>query len=215
MANEITFKTAKGASITLKGKSIYRDGERVGCIANEANIFPVKGKNCIRVYVTGINYISISDADFDAVTEYLRPMKEARAARIAYENRKVTIFVSLLPDGCYEWRGIPDQDDTKIVAEMIDGLKKCGGIKEELINEICVNALKKYRNNLAVAAKQKETEKARIKGIFESAAKTGEKQVVERYTDDCDGSVHDCSFDNIVVYAMPDGTTKTVRTHCY
>jgi len=211
----LKFKTAKGTEIELKGKEFYRDNEKCGVVA-EAKIVVKENKNCIHVYSSKkINYLSVSDADFVAVSEYLKPIYDAVEARAAYEASKVNIFVSALPDGLYEWRGVPTKPDSEIVESMTKGLKSCGEIKEEKIEEICINALKKYRGKIEGAKLAKEKEEKRVSEIKELAKATGEKQVLDSYTDDCDGSVYDCSFDNINVYAMPDGTTKTTRTHCY
>ena len=50
---------------------------------------------------------------------------------------------------------------------------------------------------------------------FVEARKTGKPVELERTTDECDGSVCECSLDLIVRYAMPDGTTKIERIHTY
>ena len=213
--NTLKFKTAKGTEIELKGKEFYRDGEKCGVIA-EPKIIKKEGKNCIHVYSSKkINYLSVSDADFNAVSEYLKPIYDAVEARAKYEASKVNIFVSVLPDGIYEWRGVPDKPDDEIIESMIAGLKSCNAIKEERIPEICKNALAKYRNKISAKKEADTTEEKRVAEIFETAKVTGEKQILNSYIDDCDGSVYDCSFDNINIYAMPDGTTISTRTHCH
>ena len=211
----LKFKTAKGTEIELKGKEFHSGGVKCGTVA-EPHIVRKDGKNCIHVSSRkNVNYLSVSDADFAAVTEYLKPIMDAANKLAKYEARKVNIFVCALPDGLYEWRGITDRPDSEIVESMIKELTSCGGIKEERIPTICAEALAKYRGKIEGAKLAKEKEEKRVSEIKELAKATGEKQVIDSYTDDCDGSVYDCSFDNINVYAMPDGTTKTTRTHCY
>ena len=51
--------------------------------------------------------------------------------------------------------------------------------------------------------------------IFAKAKATGEKQALRSWTDDCDGSACDCSFDSVTEWAMPEGTTTTTRVHCH
>jgi len=211
----LKFKTAKGTEIEFKGKEFYLGNEKCGVIA-EPKIITRENKNCISVYSTKkITHLSVSDADLQAVSEYLKPIFDAGEARRKYEMSKVNIFVSVLPDGMYEWRGIPTKPDSEIVESMIAGLKSCGGIREEKIEEICIDALKRYRTKIENAKDSKEKEEKRVQKIFETARATGENQLLHSYTDDCDGSVHDCSFDNVNTYATPTGTTKTTRTHCY
>jgi hypothetical protein len=53
------------------------------------------------------------------------------------------------------------------------------------------------------------------KAIFEKAKTTGERQVLYKTFDECDDPREECSLDEIVTYAMPDGTTKTERYHTY
>jgi hypothetical protein len=66
---------------------------------------------------------------------------------------------------------------------------------------------------------QKEAKKAekvdKEKVIFETAKKTGEKQVIESYSVECNDPHEECDIDIITTYAMPDGTKKTVRNHTW
>ena len=63
-------------------------------------------------------------------------------------------------------------------------------------------------------AKQEEREIKRQE-TFAKAKLTGERQVLARWNDECNDSEEECSIDNIIEYAMPDGTTKTERHHTY
>lgn len=63
-------------------------------------------------------------------------------------------------------------------------------------------------------AKQ-EKRKEEQKKTFETAKATGERQVLYKTFDECDDPREECSMDEIVVYAMPDGSTKTERHHTY
>lgn len=47
------------------------------------------------------------------------------------------------------------------------------------------------------------------------AKKAGKQIVIENYVDECDGSVSECSFDNITVYIDGDGKQTSRRVHCH
>jgi Zn ribbon nucleic-acid-binding protein len=51
--------------------------------------------------------------------------------------------------------------------------------------------------------------------IFAEAARNGQPVVLDEYSDDCNDPREECSLDNVTIYAMPNGTTKTVRSHTY
>lgn len=57
--------------------------------------------------------------------------------------------------------------------------------------------------------------KKKLDDIFAKAKETGEPQIIRRWIVECSEKDLDCSFDEIIEYAMPDGTRKVVRTHCY
>jgi len=69
----------------------------------------------------------------------------------------------------------------------------------------------------AIAAKQAATKDAADKrdAVFAEAASTGQRRELSRHMDECDGRAVDCSWDSVVTYAMPDGTTRTVRAHTF
>jgi hypothetical protein len=51
--------------------------------------------------------------------------------------------------------------------------------------------------------------------IFAKAKVTGEKQILESYSVECNDPYESCDVDNITIYAMPDGTKKEIRIHTY
>ena len=52
--------------------------------------------------------------------------------------------------------------------------------------------------------------------IFDKAKATGEKQLLRSYvSNDCLDNLPDCSFDNVYIWAMPDGTEKKTHSHCF
>lgn len=62
---------------------------------------------------------------------------------------------------------------------------------------------------------KREAYKKKLDAIFTKAKETGEPQIIRQWMDECNEKDLDCSFDNIIEYAMPDGTRKIKRIHCY
>lgn len=64
-------------------------------------------------------------------------------------------------------------------------------------------------------ARIEQLEKENLQAKFDHAARTGRPVVINQYTDDCNDPREECSMDNVTVYAMPDGSTKTSRSHTW
>jgi hypothetical protein len=62
--------------------------------------------------------------------------------------------------------------------------------------------------------KQEERETKRQE-IFMTAKSTDERQVLAQWNDECNDLDEECSVDNIVEYAMPDGSVFTERHHTW
>lgn len=60
-----------------------------------------------------------------------------------------------------------------------------------------------------------KAENEKIKAIFDKAKKTGEKQLIFRWWDDCDEPDEQCDLDLVHLYAMPDGSEKIERQHTW
>ena len=58
-------------------------------------------------------------------------------------------------------------------------------------------------------------ENAKVDAIFEKAEVTGERQILSSWNCECNDPKEECSLDIVTEYAMPDGTTKTVRNHTW
>ena len=86
------------------------------------------------------------------------------------------------------------------------------GLSEEFTYQKAVEYSQPARD--AKAAKIADTESAR-QAKFDKAKTTGSPVELERYMANCNNSHIECSTDLIVKYAMPDGSTKTERTHTY
>jgi len=74
-------------------------------------------------------------------------------------------------------------------------------------------ALDFARPTMETKQARKDAEATRIASIFAEAAHTGKPIILEQYTAEC--NLEDCSQDNVTVYAMPDGKTRSTRSHTY
>jgi hypothetical protein len=67
----------------------------------------------------------------------------------------------------------------------------------------------------AIKAEKEKDEADRFTDVFTAAKETGEKQHIRHYMADCNDPREECSTDLVTVWAMPDGTTKTERSHTW
>jgi hypothetical protein len=70
-------------------------------------------------------------------------------------------------------------------------------------------------NKTAEENKTKEEEQNRINNIFETAKKTGEKQLISKWLEDCNDPREECNTDICCEWAMPDGTRQYTRNHTW
>jgi hypothetical protein len=73
---------------------------------------------------------------------------------------------------------------------------------------------------LREAAEKKHAAKIAVKNqnevdAFVKAKETNERVALRAWSEECDGSEQECDIDNLTEYAMPDGTKKVTRSHCY
>ena len=144
--------------------------------------------------------------------------EHVQALKIGAE--KITLSYS---DGEYLSGWTVYGDEAKLLAE-VGAAKYVDGwgyyIKEDLVKALGQSFVladaKNYMDaKLAPARAQAQKEADEKVAKFAEAARTNKKVQLYGYMDDCDGSVIDCSTDMVYVYAMPDGTTKTERSHTY
>lgn len=58
-------------------------------------------------------------------------------------------------------------------------------------------------------------EKERINTLRQKAAETGEKQLYNQHTENCNDPKEECNIDIVSTYIMPDGSFKTFRQHTW
>lgn len=82
--------------------------------------------------------------------------------------------------------------------------------------EIIRSEMKKAieRKNKIIEEEKVRMEKKKTE-IFDKAAKTGERQILCRWTDDCNDPWEECDTDIMITYAMADGSEVTERNHTW
>ena len=74
----------------------------------------------------------------------------------------------------------------------------------------------KAKEKIEKSEKEKAEKIQQENDIRETAKITGQKQILKTYmTQECTRKNHDCSFDAVTEYIMPDGTKKVIYTCCY
>ena len=69
--------------------------------------------------------------------------------------------------------------------------------------------------NLEKTLDSQKRREEKVQEIFNKAKETGERQELERWTEECNDKNEACDIDIITVYAMPDGTKMTERSHTW
>lgn len=91
----------------------------------------------------------------------------------------------------------------------------CDYIKNRAkVNKPCEMTLEDALNMKEIIKKREEREN-KIKDIFKKAVETGIKQEIRHWSEECNDPNEACDIDIITEYAMPDGTTKVIRSHTW
>jgi len=96
-----------------------------------------------------------------------------------------------------------------------------GGL--EVDEENVQNLLEDAKKALEIKENEKENERQKreidkeekITNLKKLAKETGEKQIYERYSVECNDPNEECDIDNIVVYVLPNGEFETTRNHTW
>lgn len=70
---------------------------------------------------------------------------------------------------------------------------------------------------LKMGENKKHKQEAELKRLqaFETAKKTGTKQFLSSWSEECNEPEESCDIDNVYLYAMPDGSMKEERNHTW
>jgi hypothetical protein len=87
-----------------------------------------------------------------------------------------------------------------------------GNIPNAVIREkISVIILKEMEKEL----QNKQVEEKRINELFEKAKQTGEKQLLNKWSEPCNDPKEECNVDIVYVWIMPDGSKTKSRHHTW
>jgi hypothetical protein len=101
------------------------------------------------------------------------------------------------------WEITPEQE-AQILAEQVPAAEAAQKEAEE-----------KARQKAAEKADKEAKAKAELQAKFDEAAATGKPVVIRSFLVDCSDPREECSTDNVVEYAMPDGTTERKQYHTW
>jgi hypothetical protein len=112
---------------------------------------------------------------------------------------------------------VADKINGKIEMTIETGIYSYGGwdLAIEQLKPLLDAAIGELMQEKAETEKKVVAREEKKQAIIEKAKATGEKQEMSRYSDECSEKDYDCDQDIVVTYAMPDGTTETVRGHCH
>lgn len=128
--------------------------------------------------------------------EYLSGWVPSLHAEKELEGLKVSHYVS-------GWGNIIDDDVVKALGKEFTLRQVEDFVRPKREAEAKAKAL--------AAAKKADSRIAK----FDEAKRTGKPVILRQWSDECNDPNEECDIDNITEYAMPDGTTKTTRTHTW
>lgn len=229
MKTETTTKT--GNVITLKinnaGKIICTmHHPQYGTISGVGQWGRLKGREGVTVnaYVGKKWNNCLFEIERDVFTPFeIERDKIAAEKKVAKKMRDEQIrseAIEMCPDGCVIARCLwsngdlmsaeyQDESGTKAVAS--DLLENHFGwyfVPAELFEKAKADKKAKQKKRTA----EQKAEQKRIDEIFDTAKKTGEKQLLRTFSIECQDPREECNTDIVTVWAMPDGSkTETVN----
>lgn len=152
-----------------------------------------------------------------------REAEAAKAAKIAaIKSGELKIKISFRDGEYYSGYAVYDEE-AELLAE-IGAAKNISGwgyavsdkvieaLGEEFTLQQAAEVMKPEKEE---KAEKKAAKEAEIAAKFAEARETGSKILIRKRMDDCHSKDESCSMDMVYEYAMPDGTTKTEREHCW
>lgn len=93
-------------------------------------------------------------------------------------------------------------------------------VKESVVKTLGEKFTRQQARELAQPAidaqrRRENAEKIFRARAFAKAARTGQPVIIDSYSDECNDPREECDLDQVTVYAMPDGSTKTTRSHTW
>lgn len=218
-------KTARGADFELEVREQKNSPELevvVRALGKEGYLrsLHIVSTHGVRGLATSIEvngqslHLSIAPQDEEKIESFLSAVRMANEERRA---RWVELSVGPCRDSDYRTHKINfwiDEPIEDVVGRAINELTGCCWEKEaaEEWDRKRVEAFFREREE---AENKKQAKENHEKEVRELAVRTGERQLLEVYFTECDGSVRECSADLIRVYIRPDGEKVKERIHTY
>lgn len=192
--------------LTESWRSVYNDLKKIEDERKAAELAPLI-KKANEAKITAFVYRVGCDAASDFYFEYEDTEKLPWEAKCERNDRDKGLIESLKK---MDLRNLAKKHN----AEELPGDGMSYGAYR-FIGEGLMQLIEMARSDFERKEAEKKAEKERVDGIFAKAKETGKKQQLYSGMDECNDPREDCSFDTIIVYAMPDGTTTESRHHCY
>ena len=174
------------------------------------------------------NQKGIAQAKYDADVQRTRSYIPKRV-RMAQGGDSHKVYVST-DEINYEYEGKPETlviitewansvraseiPAGKLLPNFHTGLYTNGWYEYEAAELIAL--AKNWKEEVERKEQEQKEEKEAIKAkIFGKAKETNEKQLLDRFMVPCSDRNEECDADTVSVYAMPDGSEKTVQNHAW
>lgn len=156
----------------------------------------------------------------DIWRDYVSRLEADRKRRDELDAKTATISLVTRGWGDYgmvEWRGDITRPTSEIVAECRAKLERDTGKDRDITDVEIAKEVAAAKAAWAAKNVKREAAAAHVEECKRRARETGERVKIESWvTNRChNGNDDQCSFDNAVRWAMPDGTEKTTYTCCF
>lgn len=163
----------------------------------------------------------------DEIAKFEDTIKLEQKERVEDQKRKLREGDEMITVHWHDGEYLSDFEVSGYGAELLEKLglaKYISGWGTKVNNELVKTLGKSFTYPQAVEYakpiqeardKKEAVYNAQLEERFSEAKSTGKPVVLRSYHEDCDDSGEDCDVDILTVYAMPDGTKKTIRTHTW
>lgn len=182
-------------SLTDEALNFIKSESEQGMVATRNQAADKIVKNWVWALGGDTHNLYISTDDLDCLEMQFRDDLNNIRTFIKKNDRRAMEFI----------RAHSQKTDRDTALYMVDGWNK-------ISNE---DLMKIYNQLKAEDAEQQKAKHDTKQAIFDKAAKTGDRQILRQWSDECCDPNEDCDFDNIIEYVMPDGSTKTKRFHTW
>ncbi len=233
MKKEITATTTTGTQFWLsveeqsnrpelevKIRAIRNGKESTGGYLNDKRVSNYKGYRGIMVslYFPGEKvtsyFLALSKEDQERIDAFLEAVQKENESRRA---RWIEIKLWPCQHSDYRIHSIGcfiDEPVENIIARAIEILASCC-LPREKAEEVARKEVEQFFAERKEKEERKRAEEMRREHIHRLAIQTGKEQLLRQYITDCDGSVNECSCDQVCEYITPDGGIRRERVHLY